>query len=126
MAAPRTTVWALEPHTRAKHEILKRYLQAWMPILSRGNFPEIMYIDGFAGPGKYTGGEDGSRVLVEAARTKIHPADQALIDKVARGEKIDSVAQLRLEFVDHHGQERRPRRRHALADRPAAAQRYTE
>jgi three-Cys-motif partner protein len=57
MAAPKQTIWKLEPHTRAKHEILKRYLQAWMIILSQGRFPEILYIDGFAGPGEYEGGK---------------------------------------------------------------------
>ena len=56
MAAPKQTIWKLEPHTRAKHEILKRYLQAWI-ILSQGRFPEILYIDGFAGPGEYEGGK---------------------------------------------------------------------
>src|SRR5271168_4337055 len=63
MAAPRTTVWELEPHTRAKHEILRRYLQAWMPILAQGGFKNILYIDGFAGPGRYVGGEDGSPII---------------------------------------------------------------
>src|ERR1700731_762403 len=63
MAAPRRTTWPLEPHTRAKHEILKRYLQAWMVILSQGRFPEILYIDGFAGPGEYSGGEVGSPII---------------------------------------------------------------
>jgi three-Cys-motif partner protein len=63
MAAPRQTVWDLEPHTRAKHELLKRYLQAWMVILSQGRFPEILYIDGFAGPGEYAGGEAGSPII---------------------------------------------------------------
>ena len=63
MAAPRQTLWPLEPHTRAKHEILKRYLQAWMVILSQGRFPEILYIDGFAGPGAYQGGEAGSPII---------------------------------------------------------------
>src|ERR1700757_1934094 len=63
MAAPRQTIWPLEPHTRAKHEILKRYLQAWMVILSQGRFPEILYIDGFAGPGEYAGGEAGSPII---------------------------------------------------------------
>lgn len=63
MAAPRTTVWELEPHTRAKHEILRRYLQAWMPILAQGGFKNILYIDGFAGPGRYAGGEDGSPII---------------------------------------------------------------
>lgn len=63
MAAPRQTTWELEPHTRAKHEILKRYLQAWMVILSQGKFPEILYVDGFAGPGEYAGGEAGSPII---------------------------------------------------------------
>jgi len=63
MAAPKTTTWPLEPHTRAKHEILRRYLQAWTPILSASGVPLILYIDGFAGPGRYDGGEDGSPVI---------------------------------------------------------------
>ncbi len=64
MAAPRTVVWDLEPHTRAKHEILRRYLQAWAPIPTQGGFREILYVDGFAGPGRYSRGEDGSPVIV--------------------------------------------------------------
>lgn len=60
MAAPRSTTWELDPHTRAKHEILRRYLEAWTPILSIGGFPKIAYVDGFAGPGMYEGGQDGS------------------------------------------------------------------
>ncbi len=69
MAAPRATVWDLQPHTRAKHEILKRYMQAWTPILTRGGHKEVLYIDGFAGPGKYSGGEPGSPVI--ALRTAL-------------------------------------------------------
>ncbi len=63
MAPPRSTVWELDPHTRAKHDILRRYLQAWQAILPRGGFPEIAYFDGFAGPGSYLGGEDGSPII---------------------------------------------------------------
>jgi three-Cys-motif partner protein len=63
MAAPRTTTWNLDPHTRAKHEILRRYLEAWTPILSLAGFPVIAYVDGFAGPGLYSGGEDGSPII---------------------------------------------------------------
>ncbi len=71
MAAPNTTVWDLEPHTRAKHAILRRYLQAWTPILAQGGFPEILYIDGFAGPGRYSKGEDGSPVIaLKAAQSR--------------------------------------------------------
>lgn len=69
MASTKDTVWELEPHTRAKHEILKRYLQAWVPILSLGRFPEVLYVDGFAGPGIYSGGEPGSPIIaLRAAR----------------------------------------------------------
>src|SRR4051812_15099610 len=67
MAAPRTTTWKLDPHTRAKHEILRRYLEAWTPILSLGGFPTIAYVDGFAGPGVYSGGEDGSPIIAVKA-----------------------------------------------------------
>lgn len=63
MAAPKTTVWPLDPHTAAKHLILRRYLDAWLPILSHGGFPDIAYIDAFAGPGTYSKGEDGSPII---------------------------------------------------------------
>ncbi|HEY4329077.1 MAG TPA: three-Cys-motif partner protein TcmP [Phycisphaerae bacterium] len=72
-----STIWPAEPHTLAKHAILKSYLDRWMPILTRqgakilGKFsPEILYVDGFAGPGRYKDGEDGSPVLaLQAARS---------------------------------------------------------
>lgn len=56
------TVWSIEPHTQAKHEILRNYLKAWFPILSRWS-GRIIYLDGFAGPGVYSGGEPGSPVI---------------------------------------------------------------
>lgn len=58
--------WKVEPHTIVKHEILKRYLQAWMPILARSN-GRIIYFDGFAGPGEYLDGKgnkiEGSPII---------------------------------------------------------------
>lgn len=62
MAMPIETLWEIDPHTRAKHEILKRYLEAWFPILT-SHHQRIVYIDGFAGPGRYKGGELGSPVI---------------------------------------------------------------
>ena len=56
------TIWPIEAHTKAKHVILKRYLSAWFPILSRYS-GRIIYLDGFAGPGTYQAGEDGSPVI---------------------------------------------------------------
>jgi three-Cys-motif partner protein len=61
--AVKQKTWPLEAHTRAKHEILRRYLEAWTPILGAGSFPMIAYVDGFAGPGIYEGGEEGSPII---------------------------------------------------------------
>ena len=72
MAAPTTTIWDIEPHTRAKHAILRRYLQAWTPILTLGGFPEVVYVDGFAGPGRYSEGEDGSPVIALRVALDLH------------------------------------------------------
>jgi three-Cys-motif partner protein len=58
----------------AKHAILQRYLEAWFPILTRQSSAiaqrkkrtrnrEILYIDGFAGPGEYSTGEVGSPII---------------------------------------------------------------
>src|SRR5205814_10140910 len=60
--APKTTLWSIDEHTRAKHEILRCYLAAWLPIMTTTN-ERIIYLDGFAGPGKYEGGEDGSPII---------------------------------------------------------------
>jgi len=65
------TVWAMEPHTKAKHEILSYYLKGWLPILTSFNW-RLLYVDGFAGPGQYTGGEDGSPML--ALKVALEPA----------------------------------------------------
>lgn len=57
-------VWPIQQHTKAKHTILRKYLGAWFPILtSRGHYRRIIYLDGFAGPGIYKGGELGSPLI---------------------------------------------------------------
>jgi three-Cys-motif partner protein len=55
-------VWRLEPHTKGKHEVLRHYLGAWFPILGSA-LGRIVFIDGFAGPGEYAGGEQGSPLI---------------------------------------------------------------
>src|SRR6266699_5439259 len=62
MSAPKTTLWAMDDHTRAKHEILRRYLEGWLPIMTSYN-GRIIYLDGFAGPGEYDKGEPGSPLI---------------------------------------------------------------
>ncbi len=68
MAKPKEVIWEMAPHTQAKHEILRRYLSAWLPIITRWN-GRALYIDGFAGPGEYKGGEDGSPIIAIKAMT---------------------------------------------------------
>jgi len=74
---PSGTLWPLEPHTNGKHLVLRNYLNAWFPILSKYN-KRILFIDGFAGPGQYEGGEVGSPLIAlnsfceHRARTRIN------------------------------------------------------
>jgi three-Cys-motif partner protein len=64
---PKQTVWKLPDHSAAKHLLLKRYLEAWYPKLAftAGRFGggQLNYIDAFAGPGIYEGGEPGSPIV---------------------------------------------------------------
>ena len=70
MAVPHNTTWSIEPHTAAKHQILRKYLDAWLPILRTYN--RKMYVDGFSGPGQYTGGEPGSPIIALEAALSHH------------------------------------------------------
>lgn len=62
MSVPSSTKWEIEPHTAAKHVILRNYLRAWFPIMGRYN-ARILFLDGYAGPGEYEGGQDGSPII---------------------------------------------------------------
>jgi three-Cys-motif partner protein len=60
---PKETIWAAEEHTFAKHRLLRRYLDAWLPIMARHN-RRLVLVDGFAGPGRYSGGQPGSPLVM--------------------------------------------------------------
>lgn len=62
MAAPTTKTWTPKPHTKAKHALLKEYLGAWFGIMGH-KFPEVLYVDGFCGPGVYDDGGRGSPLI---------------------------------------------------------------
>ena len=83
---PETTTWDLDPHTLGKHKVLERYMQAWLPIMTSWN-GRVLFIDAFAGPGEYSGGEPGSPVI----------ALRALIDHRARDQIRSEVNYLFIE-----------------------------
>ncbi|HHN74131.1 MAG TPA: three-Cys-motif partner protein TcmP [Acidobacteria bacterium] len=86
MAVPESTVWDRDPHTEAKHRVLRGYFDAWYPImLSR--FPRLTVLEGYAGPGVYSRGEDGSPVI----------ALRALLE---RPELLDGHRTVRYVFIE--------------------------
>jgi three-Cys-motif partner protein len=63
--------WPAEPHTLAKIELVRSYLEAWLRIIGRTfKRKPILYIDGFAGPGIYSGGEKGSPIAALRAASR--------------------------------------------------------
>lgn len=56
--------WDKTPHTAAKHRIYRAYLDKWFPILLSDNgYPSVTYAEGFAGPGVYKDGSEGSPII---------------------------------------------------------------
>lgn len=62
LAKPRSTTWALDPQTSAKHEILRRYLGGWFGVMGHSS-KRILFFDAFAGPGEYSDGSPGSPMI---------------------------------------------------------------
>ena len=89
MAVPTGILWERDPHTAAKHTLLRRYMSAWFPIMAK-QFRDtgITLFDGFAGPGNYTNAHDSSPVIA---------MEQALRSEVTR-----YGTQTRLVFVEEH------------------------
>ena len=62
--------WVYKEHTKVKHEILNKYLEAWTNIL--GKFYQLNIFDCFAGRGKFSEREDGSPFIIIKALTNVH------------------------------------------------------
>ncbi len=65
------TIWERSPHTGVKHQIERGYLGAWFGKLAWTK--RVIFVDGFAGPGRYLGGEEGSP-LIALKMANEHPA----------------------------------------------------
>ena len=65
------------PHTKAKHQLYRYYLDAWLPILIRGRMSRVRIVDGFAGPGRYnvTNREGSPQIAIRAIleNTQLNP-----------------------------------------------------
>lgn len=51
------------PHHRAKHELLRRYMDVWMPKLGF-TYNQVALVDGFASAGRYRDGKRGSPLIM--------------------------------------------------------------
>jgi three-Cys-motif partner protein len=76
--------WQYPLHTAAKHEILRRYLGAWLAILGQGKrgfrHSQLILLDGFAGRGRYLEGQPGSPAIMFERAKQV--ADDGLVEKV--------------------------------------------
>jgi three-Cys-motif partner protein len=92
------TLWQRGAHTEGKHLVLRKYLNGWLPILGSWN-GRILFVDGFAGPGEYADGEDGSpilalKALIEHAHRRVIAANVVFLfieaeeDRAAHLEKL--------------------------------------
>ncbi|KAF6246234.1 hypothetical protein C6990_10150 [Nitrosopumilus sp. b3] len=93
------TIWPIGPHTIAKHQILEEYLKAWFPIVGRWT-GRIVYLDGFAGPGKYKDGEDGSPIIAmrtAVEHTMIKPTTEIVFGFIENDKKRSEVLKQTLE-----------------------------
>jgi three-Cys-motif partner protein len=96
MADPKETVYAADPHTTAKHQILEGYLKRWFTILARqankiGSSRRLLYVDGFAGAGEYENSVPGSPVV--AIRAALGAGDPAIPIRIHLIEKRPDRAQ---------------------------------
>lgn len=67
---PEPILWDHDAHTAAKHRVLRAYLDGWIPVMAQQvqaftiRPPRLLLVDGFAGPGRYATGEEGSPLIV--------------------------------------------------------------
>ncbi len=98
MAREKAIRWELKPHTEAKHVILRKYLNAWLPKLTRWN-GRVVIIDAFAGPGLYSNGEEGSpiialRAFLEHSYMAMMNADVKYLFVEADEDRCDSLREV--------------------------------
>lgn len=109
-----SVLWPLEPATAANHRLYRRYLDAWWPVLLQPMppdgrlWPRVTYLDAFAGPGRYSGGEEGSpifalhRLLGHIAADRMH-LSRDRVQLVFLEKRRDRYEHLRAELCRRFG-----------------------
>lgn len=109
MAVPTGVLWDRDPHTAAKHDMLREYLSAWFPIIA-STHPSggLAYVDAFAGPGEYKDGSLGSPLLALAQASRGDVLSHGTVEKVilieAQRNRLDHLEEL---IEDRYPQSRR-------------------
>lgn len=118
MSKPREIPWDADEHTKVKHDLYRRYLSKWAPIMMHGWKGNITYAEGFSGPGVYKDGAPGSPVIAlrsildhedlrrQVARTRMRfvfiDREQRCID-LLRNEVTKAVTPVALSDLAAHG-----------------------
>ena len=73
---PRDKLPAYSAHHRAKHELLRRYMDVWMPKLGF-SYEHVALVDGFASAGRYRDNQRGSPLIILDAYVGRSAGDRA-------------------------------------------------
>ena len=90
------------PRTKAKLEMLERYLGAWFGILAGAmdkaggyRFDELVYLDGYCGRGEYEDGQRGSPLIAVQFANQVAAKRQDLkVHVILVDEKRNNIAHL--------------------------------
>jgi len=104
MGSSGNVLWTCDRGTRAKLEILRCYLGAWFNILAQGGVRDVVYFDGFCGPGEYEGGEKGSPVVAaELASSAVQKVEDFRVHIVCIDKRADMLRHLEnMEAIRSH------------------------
>jgi three-Cys-motif partner protein len=104
MGSTRATVWKCDRGTRAKLEVLQRYLGAWLNILAVHGSQDVIYFDSFCGPGEYEDGTRGSPVLAaQLANAAVQKFANLRVHIICVDKKAATIRYLRnLKTIQNH------------------------
>lgn len=92
------------PHHRAKHELLRRYMDVWLPKLGF-SYGQVALVDGFASAGRYRDSQRGSPLIMLDAYLGRSAADRARFKQPPHFILIESrkhyAQQLKAEVEDY-------------------------